>query len=55
MEKKVYAALAEYKDKYGEPFLFDGVDYLEILVCTGPCVRSRPTSPPPTRSTVVLL
>lgn len=33
MEKKVYAALAEYKEKYGEPFLFDGIDYMEILVC----------------------
>jgi hypothetical protein len=57
MEKKVYAALAEYKDKYGEPFLFDGVDYLEILVCIGPCARSRPTTPPPPpkRSTVILL
>lgn len=33
MEKKLEVALADYMERYQEPFMFDDIDYLLTMVC----------------------
>lgn len=33
MEKKLEAALADYMERFQEPFMYDDVDYLHTMVC----------------------